>query len=309
MLSRCSFRKKASKTFNINTLKHMTITILFCIVLFPLFSRAQSIPEARINRIKTRTVKIFVDGIDLSSSGFYISSSGEVLTCWHTIEPAFHFDSASCKMTLGKIYVQTYPELQKIEYSIPLNFYQKLNASAVANDYCVLTPVKPLVIPVPFFQMGNYDKVLEGQEILSCGYPNGSNLPMINKGIVSSKYIDSSAFMLLNSIKKPVYRELSLADITMNIGQSGGPILLAGSNEEEFVIGIANFLLSPLGRSLEILQTNYGGDKNRDSDDALKVQLSNSITLFSDLFNNMTTGISTFTSIKPFLTDISTINK
>jgi hypothetical protein len=113
----------------------------------------------------------------------------------------------------------------------------------------------------------------------------------------------------LNSIKKPVYRELSLADITMNIGQSGGPILLAGSNEEEFVIGIANFLLSPLGRSLEILQTNYGGDKNRDSDDALKVQLSNSITLFSDLFNNMTTGISTFTSIKPFLTDISTINK
>ena len=83
-----------------------------------------------------------------------------------------------------------------------------------------LTPLK----------FGNSDHVVQGEQVIAIGHPLGQEWS-ITQGIVSS-------------VKKRIantWQEVIQSDVSINQGNSGGPLLDANSN----VIGINSFILSP----------------------------------------------------------------
>ncbi len=256
-------------------------------------------------KVKAATVRISIEGSPSTGTGFFISAAGNLLTSWHVIEPAFIRDSMGNVAGLRKMYMQT-ANGQKTELSIPLNFYQKLYLSARSNDYCLLSPVKRPDKPVAFFKTGDFTKVPEGQEVYTCGYPLGMLQPFISRGILSTRYIDSSTYITsVDGLQKKIYRDAALLDLALNKGGSGGPVIIPGATAaDDQVIGIANFVLGPFGQATEELSAiteNPGAESGS--------PMRNTLSLFSLIISNTTNGISGCLSINHFLKDIQSLSK
>ena len=127
---------------------------LLFLICVPLCVFSQSISPERVTKIKAATVRVTIEGIAAPGSAFFISASGELLTCWHVIEPAFLRDSLGNMRSLRKIYIEE-SNGNKSEVSIPLSFYQKLYLNARGMDYCLLAPVKPFTKPMTFYKPGD----------------------------------------------------------------------------------------------------------------------------------------------------------
>ncbi len=178
----------------------------------------------------------------------------EYPTCWHVIEPAIIRDPTThAIMGLKKIFIHLSSN-QTIEVGVYSNIFNILNKEAVAYDFCILKPQNPNHILFPFLKVGNFNNLHEGQEVYTCGYPLGLPQQFISKGIVSTKYLDTSNKINNNGVVTPMPRNQALLDITLNKGNSGGAIVKIGAtpNEDE-VVGIADFIINPIGGNAETL--------------------------------------------------------
>lgn len=108
-------------------------------------------------------------------------------------------------------------------------------------------------------------------------------------------------------------RDVALLDLTLNKGNSGGPIIKIGkSAQDDEVIGIADFLLNPFGELAEQLDKAIDSFKMNyqlQTFDTVKkvinsISLTNSMKLFSEAIINSSNGISGCVSINHFLRGI-----
>ena len=225
--------------------------ILLLILVLPFITNAQSLSPERVKRIKDATVRITIEGTNSTGTGFYINESGQIATCWHVISPAIIKDDLNKLKGLRKIVVEN-GNGEFFQYGIPIDFFTvpKLNENAVSYDFCLLIPYNqsPFAAKTPFLKLGNYDNVKEGDDVYTCGYPIGIKEKFISKGIVSNKHIDTSINYVNNNIKINKPRNQALLDITLNRGNSGGAVIKIGNSiEEDEVIGIADFIITPSG--------------------------------------------------------------
>jgi serine protease Do len=229
----------------------MKFTVILLLAFIPFKSVAQSLSPERVANIKACTVKITVEGNPaVLGMGFFIRSDGLILTCWHLIEAAIIRDPKTTVITgFKKIFIST-ANGQSIEAGISLDLINKGYIDAISYDYCLLAIVDPKHAAVPFLKLGDYNKLDEGQEVYTCGFPAGTDQPMVTKGIVSSKFVDTTISIMENGklTKKP--RSQALLDMVLN--RSGGAIIKPGVtiNDDE-VVGIANFAIIPNGQMLE----------------------------------------------------------
>lgn len=222
-------------------MKNLIIIVFFLLASVSPFG--QSLNSERVNKIKASTVRILIGTYIGSGSGFFIDSAGKVATCWHVVLPALQnklkiFIETNCKDT--------------IEVNVPDYFMQQGQINAVAYDYCILTPISLINKKTPFLLIGNYSKQSEGQEVYTCGYPLGGVNQFISKGIISTKYTYKENGVIINNQITPKPRDQALLDITLNRGNSGGAILKLGSTiKEDVVIGMADFIVSPIGNKAD----------------------------------------------------------
>ena len=226
----------------------LTAFSFFLIIFFQTTLTAQSLSPERVAKIKSATVRITIENSASMGTGFLVSNDGTLITCWHVIEPSLSRDSL-LRIISGKKIFGEFNSGEKLEFKILLYFIQAGNKDAVAYDYCILSPVTQQKRIFPFLKVGNFDKTDEGQEIYTCGYPLGYPQQFISKGIISTKYIDNSNVINIGNQNKIVMpRSQALLDLTMNRGNSGGAIIKLGEtvNDDE-VIGIADFIINPIG--------------------------------------------------------------
>ena len=223
---------------------------LICIVFFALIfktSHSQSLSPERVSKIKEATVRVMI-GKSIGT-GFFINSSGTVVTCFHVIQPGVHNDG-----TLDNIFVQLNTG-EVIQYGVIDKILLDSNwtKNAISFDYCILAPIHPNRLRTfPFLKLGNFDDINEGDEVYTCGYPIGIKQQFISKGIVSTKYTEDSNKVSYNNNIFTFSREQALLDITLNRGNSGGPIMKIGdSPNDDEVIGIADFIITPAGSQSE----------------------------------------------------------
>lgn len=246
-------------------IKHIISALLFLsLLIFSHFdSYSQSLSPDRIRHIKECTFKITIDGTQSIGTGFFVGNNGTFLTCWHVIEPAMIRDPQTHTITgMRNIYI-TLSSGEKMEAGVFTNLLNTQYENAIAFDYCVLRVAVNNRI-FPFLRVGDFDDLKEGDEVYTCGYPLGIPQQFISKGIASTKYLDTTNKIGYNGTIKSKPRNQCLLDMTLNKGNSGGAIIRLGQTEsEDEVIGIADFIINPIGGNAEalsdLLRSKSGG--------------------------------------------------
>lgn len=264
--------------------------ILFITLIFTVFTKmnAQSIDKQRLIRAKNSVVRILIDDKP-SGTGFVISKTGQIITCWHVIQSAISIDESSKQIILKKITAE-FISGKKIDLGIYTYLFKDGYKEALIYDYCFLEPSIKTNTSYEFLKLGKFENVNEGEQVYSVGYPLGIEQQFVSTGILSTKWTDK--IKLTDNTE--MNREVSWLDLTMNKGNSGGPIIKIGNTEDE-VIGIATFILNPYANTsqeLSNLSTNLGVDIQFGGISQVKVN-----KLFADAVSNNSIGISGCVSI------------
>jgi serine protease Do len=241
---------------------YLTITLL-SLLSVDLF--AQSLSVERVSKIKRSTVKISLNN-QILGTGFFIDDKGTVLTCWHVVKSSIF--TRSDKTTGIKSLLIEYSNGKKDSVCIPTRFYNKMNDNSLAYDFCILIPNRPLEKKdaTTFLKLGSLTNALEGEEVFTCGYPLGISQQFVSRGIISTKYVDSTnyIFNLKTNVKTFKPRSQALLDLTLNRGNSGGAIIKIGKTiEDDEVIGIADFIVSQMGNEGDQLIQNLASRSGR----------------------------------------------
>jgi S1-C subfamily serine protease len=252
---------------------------------------AQSIDKQRLLHVKKSVVRILIDDKPCGT-GFIVSKTGQIVTCWHVIQPAITVGESTKVIHLKKIKAE-FISGEKIELGIYTYLIEEGYRDALIYDYCFLEPLIKTNVPYEFLKLGNFESVNEGEQVYSVGYPLGIEQQFVSSGIMSTKWTDKIKLQDNTEINK----EVSWLDLTMNKGNSGGPILKIGNTEDE-VIGIATFILNPYANTsqeLSKLSDNLGIDIQFGGISQVKVN-----KLFADAVTNNSIGISGCVSINHF---------
>lgn len=278
-------------------MKYFILSFLLCPVIF----YGQSLSPERVAKIKSSTIKVNVIGGLSTGTGFFIDNNGTMATCWHVVLPAIENKKG--------IYIE-FPNGDTLSVKIMDKILSdtSITIKAVAYDFCILIPVKKISRTFSFLKIGDFSTLKEGEEIYTCGYPLGHPQQFISKGIVSTKYVNSQ-WGVRNSLSRFIYmpREEALLDLTLNRGNSGGAIVKIGATpKEDVVIGIADFIINPLGnkadsiaRSLSLsggVMTNVIMDNNGkiiSGNDPNKLGI-----IFSQAIGSLSVGVSGCVSVK-----------
>lgn len=200
--------------------------------------------KQRINQVKRSTVRIFVDGKAVGS-GFIVSKNGLIATCFHVVqknEPA-----PDNQTRIG------YASNIEVEFSNGTKLFATVHSScqgegfleALSKDYCILQVNSTALVPL---SLGTFSDIQEGDKIYLSGFPLGISQPLIAVGLLSTKWTTPGY------LNQGDLREVAWLDITMNSGNSGGPVILIGERpDDDKVIGIATFGLNPFADQAEEL--------------------------------------------------------
>ena len=224
--------------------------ILVFIFMLPLISFSQPLGQSRMDRLKQSVVRIVIDG-EAVGTGFFVSLDGLVLTNWHVIQSSLKIDSVSISIS-KKISVELASgEVVDVKGFVNAIFNEGF-LEANLYDYCIMTLVampKQKILPL---NLSSFNNISEGDLVITCGYPFGMKQQFISSGMLSTKFTEPISIKL-NSGKDTIFnRSAAWLDLTMNKGNSGGPVIKLGNTPaEDVVIGIATFIQSPFSRKAE----------------------------------------------------------
>lgn len=232
----------------------LTLLLFACSTAIPANSQSYSLGKQRVDRLKNATVKVMIQGRDGIGTGFFISETGSILTCFHVIQPALNLDDKSVIVSIQPIYVKL-NNSDTLNVEIPPEYLTgKINEIAASNDFCLLVPVdKKNKKKYTFLPLGKFEDVSEGDEVYTAGHPLAINEQFISRGIFSTKYVDSTTnFLVLAGKLTPVKRNVGWLDLTINKGNSGGAVIRRGNKpEDDRVVGIVTNLLNKYGVSAD----------------------------------------------------------
>jgi serine protease Do len=237
------------------------LIFIACLLLISAKSKCQLLTASRVEHLKECTVRITIPGTSSMGTGFLVEKTGTVITCFHVIAPALSPNVAKTGYDIRTIQVEFQSGL-KVDYGVPLTLTQSLDTMSV-YDICLIIPVKPIGTPTPYLKIGSFKNASEGDEVVICGYPFAVRHPFVSRGMVGSKFVDTVFQPLPNNGFKKIPRNEALLDITMNKGNSGGAIYKIGDKEtDDEVIGIADFILTPVGKDIVDLGNNLKASNN-----------------------------------------------
>lgn len=218
------------------------LTVLFIVALGgSAIAQAMNANQQRLQRVKESTVKILING-NPNGTGFAVAAN-LVATNFHVVQQSSATTDGRTQITYStNIEVQLYDGRRLTAIPHASVFGQGLQA-AVGKDIVFLTiPVKDLKL----LRLGHFSDVSEGDPVYLAGYPLGMQQVVVAMGMLSTK------FKIDGYLGQGGQRDAAWLDITMNKGNSGGPVLLLGSDPSmDVVVGIANFILNPFAQSAE----------------------------------------------------------
>lgn len=192
----------------------------------------------RMPKIKESTVRILVDDHPVGT-GFVVSKKGLIVTCFHVVQHVQPASNGQTQITHATNIKVEFSDGTKSPAVVHPSCQNQGFIEALSRDYAILV-VKPHKTLVPL-ALGKFADTEEGAEVYISGFPFGLDKPFVSKGILSTKTTTHGY------LGQGANRDAALLDITLNKGNSGGPVVLIGKTpEDDKVIGIATFTLTPL---------------------------------------------------------------
>ncbi len=208
--------------------------------------------QERIAKIRKSTVRIYVDGKP-TGTGFIITENGLIATAFHVIAKTIPNPRNHAQITYASLIEVQFDDGEKLPAIVHKSCIGKGLHGSILRDYCILE-IKTAKKLVPL-RLGNFSSVYKGAHVYLSGYPLVSERPIISFGVVSAKWENPVVSYYGQFFpEKRNNPDIALLDLSMNRGDSGGPIVLIGNNpEEDRVIGIASFIMTPLDQELKAL--------------------------------------------------------
>jgi S1-C subfamily serine protease len=202
--------------------------------------RSDSLMRQRVKQAKENVVRVLVNGKP-AGTGFAVAA-GLIATNFHVVQQFSEVGEQTQVAYASNIKVQLLDGRIVTAQPHPSAIGTGLK-QAIGNDVTLLTiPIKDLYP----FKLGHFADVEEGDAVYLIGYPLFVKQPIITKGMLSTKW------KIGNYLGQGGSRDVAWLDITMNKGNSGGPVLLLTDDPaQDKVIGIANFNLNPFAQSAE----------------------------------------------------------
>jgi len=198
--------------------------------------------KERINRFRESIVRIIVDN-EPKGTGFVVSKDGLIATCFHVVQKTEPLSNNTTSITYALNIEIEFTNGLRLPAFIHGSCLNKGFSEAVSKDYCILKVNQNDLIPL---KLGSFSDAKEGDIVYMGGYPFGITQPIFAKGMLSTKWKTTG---YLNQDEE---RDVAWLDITMNKGNSGGPIILLSDNpNNDKVIGIASFMLNPFAEPAE----------------------------------------------------------
>jgi len=191
----------------------------------------------RLRRLRESTVRILVNGRP-AGTGFAVAGN-LVATNFHVVQ---HLSPAAGGQTqveyAGAIQIQLHDG--RLLSAAPHPSVTENNLSfAVGRDVTLLTVTANDLKPL---KLGRFADAAEGDPLYLAGYPFNVEQVVVATGILSTKW-KASGYLSQGGT-----RDVAWLDMTMNKGNSGGPVL---SLADDAVVCIANFSLNPFAQSAE----------------------------------------------------------
>ena len=218
----------------------VTLNVVACC---PAGAQSRSSMQQRIQRVKQSTVRILVNGSP-EGTGFAVTTS-IIATDFHVVQQVSSAPDGQTRINYAsKIEVQL-PDGRILPATPHASVLGQGMQMAVGNDVALLTISVKDLRPL---KLGHFSDVLEGDPIYIAGYPFGIEQAVVAKGLLSTKW------QMGGYLGQGGQRNVAWLDVTMNNGNSGGPVLLlADDPSQDVVIGIANFNLNPFAKSAQEL--------------------------------------------------------
>ncbi len=203
------------------------------VFLIPAIVQPQSIDRSVVDRIKNaivyidqkRSIPTSKQNFSFSGTGFFISSSGHVVTNYHVIQKAIAMGPISFPMPI-------------VEMRLVMNSgspaYHILRGRIIAidkeNDLAVF---ETDTSQVPFLTVGNEKGLVETTPVWAFGYPLGDAFALIQRGPEIS--VTRGTVSALRHNDRGVLTAVQI-DAAINPGNSGGPLV----DQKGTVVGIVN---------------------------------------------------------------------
>jgi serine protease Do len=203
-------------------------------------AEARSSLQQRVQRVKEATVRILINGIP-EGTGFAIAAN-LVATNFHVVQQLSPAVGGQTQIAFAdKIEVQLYNG--RLVPAAPHSSVSGKNLqTAMGRDVALL------MVPVNDLKLGRFSDIAEGDAVYLAGYPLGVEQVIVATGMLSTKW------KIGGYLGQGGTRDVAWLDITMNKGNSGGPVLLLAEDPaRDVVVGIANFNLNPFAQSAQKL--------------------------------------------------------
>ena len=237
----------------------------FCVIIFflllsagcstPPLTTPATDPSETVNRIaeiRQATVRIYVDGKP-KGTGFLITEDGLIATAFHVIAKTYSTPHGQAGITYASAIEVRFDDGEKLPARVHKSCIGKGLHGSIIRDYCILETKSSK--KRPHLLLGTFKDVAEGAPVYLSGYPLVSDRFSISFGFVSTKW-ENPVLSYYGQLfrEKRNNTDIALLDIAMDLGSSGGPIILIGETpEEDRVIGIASFVMTPLDQELKAL--------------------------------------------------------
>lgn len=197
--------------------------------------------RARVQQVKASIVRILVNGLP-SGTGFAVKSN-LVATNFHVVQQATATTDGNTQIGYAAKIEVLLPDGRRLSATPHASVLNAGFQAALSKDVALLVvPVndlKPL-------KLGRFADASEGDSIYLAGYPLAVEQPVVATGILSTKWKTGGY------LGQGGPRDVAWLDVTMNKGNSGGPVLLMADNPvDDVVVGIANFNLNPFAQRAE----------------------------------------------------------
>lgn len=195
----------------------------------------------RLQRVKESTVRILVNGAP-AGTGFAVAAN-VIATNFHVVQQVSPTAGGQAQVAYaGRIEVQLHDGRR-----LPVAPHPSVSGSnlqtAVGKDIALL------VVPINDLRplkVGRFADAAEGDGVYLAGYPFGIEEVIVATGMLSTKWKAGGY------LGQGGPRDVAWLDVTMNKGNSGGPVLLRAEDPaRDVVVGIANFSLNPFAQSAE----------------------------------------------------------
>jgi serine protease Do len=199
---------------------------------------------SRISTLRASLVRVLVN-VEPAGSGYVASSTGDIVTCFHVVQVLTPIPGQPGQ---AQVSYATNIEVETINGTrLPANIAPSCQGvgmqTAAAADFAIL---RVAGVNTPPLRLGSFDITPEGAAIYLGGFPFGIQQSVVAAGILSTKWQSPP------HLGSGAQRDVGWLDITMNRGNSGGPVLRHATDPAgDEVIGVASFGLNPFAAPME----------------------------------------------------------